>query len=473
MHSILRHILFFILLLAAARTGFAQTDSFASAYFIVNDIEIEGNKRTKTFIIERELDFKIGDTVLTKNLESRLQRTHNRLFNTSLFLETTTQLIATDSTHKTVKVIVKERFYTYIVPLVGLADRNFNEWWVQRDHKFNRLDIGLYFLQKNMRGRNESMKIKAEFGFTKKAEFTYTIPYLTKSRKLGLIYYVGYILNKQVAYNTLNNKLYYVEDATFIRERFATGITFTYRSKFYLEHQLGITYNNNAIGDTVAQLNPTYFSEGRTKQEFISLKYSLIRDHRDIRYYPLKGTYMRLDAEQLGLGINQDIALTSLKSEVSIYKPIKKRFNIAGTLKGKISTPIQQPYFNQRGLGYDKETVSGYEQYVIDGQKYILGKINFRYKLLDWKLSVYDLPDERFEKIPLKIFLKAYIDLGYVWDGRTNIYAQGNQYYANVYLPGGGIGFDFVSYYDFVMRVEYSVNRDLQSGVFINFKAGI
>ena len=473
MHSILKHILFILSFLVTASVGFAQVDSSGSGYFVIDNIEIEGNKRTKTFIIERELDFKIGDTVLTKNLEARLQRTHNRLFNTSLFLETNTQLISTDSTHKTVKVIVRERFYTYVVPIIGLADRNFNEWWVQRDHKLNRLDIGVYFLQKNMRGRNESMKIKAEVGFTKKIEFTYTIPYLTKSRKLGLIYYVGYILNKQVAYNTLSNKLYYVEGASFIRERFGTSLTFTYRSKFYIEHQLGVSYFNNAIGDTVAQLNPTYFLEGRTKQEFISLKYSLIRDHRDIRYYPLKGSYIRLDIEQMGIGINHDIAMTSFKSEISLYKPIQKRFNIAGTLKGKFSTPIQQPYFNQRGLGYDKESVSGYEQYVIDGQKYILGKVNLRFKLLDWHLGLHDFPDERFSKIPLKIFLKAYVDMGYVWDNRTDIYAQGNAIYANTYLPGAGLGFDFVTYYDFVMRVEYSVNRDLQSGVFINFKAGI
>ncbi len=473
MHSILRHILFLLSIFAFAQTGFAQTDSTLSSYFIIDSIHIEGNKRTKTFIIERELDFKVGDTILTKNIESRLQRTQNRLFNTSLFLETNTQLVSTDAIHKTVKVVVRERYYTYIVPIIGLADRNFNEWWVQRNHNLNRLDVGLYFLQKNMRGRNESMKIKVEFGFTKKAEFTYTIPYLTKSRKLGLIYYIGYILNKQVAYNTIENKLFYVESSAFIRERFGTGITFTYRSKFYLEHQLGATYYNNAIGDTVAQLNPTYFSEGRTKQEYISLKYSLIKDHRDIRYYPLKGTYIRFDAEQMGLGINKDISLTAFKVEISVYKPIKKRFNIAGTLKGKVSTPIQQPYFNQRGLGYDKEAVSGYEQYVIDGQKYILSKINFRFKLLDWNVPLHDFPDERFSKIPLKVFLKAYMDMGYVWDNRTTVYAQGNRHYANTYLPGGGVGFDFVTYYDFVVRVEYSVNRDLQSGVFINFKAGI
>lgn len=474
MYSILKHILFLLLCGLCYHVSHAQVITPSDVdYIIIDSIHIEGNKKTKDVIIIRELDFKIGDTISTQKLDYRLQRTQNRLFNTSLFLETSTSIIDIDSTHKELKVIVKERFYTYIVPIIGLADRNFNEWWVQRDHKLNRLDLGVYFLQKNMRGRNESMKIKAEFGFTKKIEFTYTIPYLTKSRKLGLIYYIGYILNRQVAYNTIDNKLLYIEGDKFIRERFGSGLTFTYRGSFYLEHQLGVTYFNNHVGDTVTSLNPTYFLDANTKQEFVSLKYSLIRDHKDIRYYPLKGSYIRLDIEQMGLGLSKDISLTSIKGEISLFNPLKRKFYLATTLKGKYSTPIEQPYFNQRGLGYDKEAISGYEQFVIDGQKYILSKVNLKYQLVDWSLNLHGFPEERFTKIPLKIFLKTYVDMGYVWDNRTDMYALGNVHFANTYLPGGGIGLDFVTYYDFVLRVEYSVNRDLKSGLFINFKATI
>ena len=474
MYSILKHILFLLPFLGWYHVSHAQVVTSADAtYIVIDSISIEGNKKTKDVIILRELDFKIGDTVPTSKLDYRIQRTQNRLFNTSLFLETSTSLLDIDSIHKVLKVAVKERFYTYLVPIIGLADRNFNEWWVQRDHKLNRLDLGVYFLQKNMRGRNESMKIKFEFGFNKKLEFTYTIPYLTKSRKLGLIYYIGYILNRQVAYNTIENKLFYVEGDKFLRERFGSGLTFTYRGSFYVEHQLGATYYNNHIGDTITSLNPTYFLDAHSKQEFVSIKYALIRDHRDIRYYALKGSYIRLDVEQMGLGLSKDISLTSIKGEISLFKPLKKKFYLATTLKVKYSTPTNQPYFNQRGLGYDKEAISGYEQYVIDGQKYILGKVNLKYKLFDWNFNLHGFPEERFTKIPLKVFLKTYADMGYVWDGRTNVYAQGNVHYANTYLPGGGIGLDFVTYYDFVLRVEYSVNRDLQSGLFINFKATI
>ncbi|WP_299253298.1 BamA/TamA family outer membrane protein [uncultured Cytophaga sp.] len=474
MHSILKHIILIGILFICPLAHYAQTqDSQTEEYIIIDSIHIVGNKKTKEHILLRELDFNVGDTIVIEKLDARILLTQNRLFNTSLFLETNTYIEGKDSIHKTLHVTVKERFYTYVIPIIGLADRNFNEWWVQRNHNLSRLELGMSFLQKNMRGRNESLKVKTEFGFTKKIECTYTIPYLTTSRKLGLIYYVGYILNKQVAYNTIRNKLFYIEDNSFIRERFSSGLTFTYRGKFYIEHQLGVTYFNNHIGDTIVTLNPTYFSNAHTKQEYISLKYAFIRDHRDIRYYALKGSYIRFDVEQMGLGINKDIFLTSLKGEISIFQPFKKKFYLATTLKGKYSSPINQPYFNQRGLGYDKEAISGYEQYVVDGQKYLLSKVNFKYKLFDWNVNLNNFPEKRFAKIPLMVYFKTYVDMGYVWDNRSSVYALGNIHYANTYLPGGGFGLDFVTYYDFVIRVEYSVNRDMQSGVFINFKATI
>ena len=340
MLSILKHILLFTTIIAFLPVCYAQAEQANdSTYIIIDTIQLSGNKKTKAVIIIRELDFKIGDTVFIKTLEDRINHTKNRLFNTGLFLETDIEIIGTDAIHKIMVVELEERFFTIIIPIVGLADRNFNEWWVQRNHDLNRLDIGIYLLQKNMRGRNETMKIKFEFAFTKKIEFTYTIPYLTKSRKLGLIFNIGYILNRQIAYNTLENKLFFVEGNKFLRERFGTGLTFTYRGSFYIEHQLGATYYNNSVGDTITALNPKYFLNGNTNEEFVSLKYSFIRDHKDIRYYPLKGSYLRFDVEQMGVSPNRAFSFTSFKGEVSLFKQLKKRFYLATTFKGKYSTP--------------------------------------------------------------------------------------------------------------------------------------
>jgi len=44
---------------------------------------------------------------------------------------------------------------------------------------------------------------------------------------------------------------------------------------------------------------------------------------------------------------------------------------------------------------------------------------------------------------------------------------------SNKFIFGGGLGIDFVTYYDAVLRLEYSVNSEKEFGFFIHFKADI
>ncbi|MFN8415200.1 MAG: BamA/TamA family outer membrane protein [Cytophagaceae bacterium] len=450
-------------------TATAQSDSVV----YIQSIHLSGNDKTKASIIHRELNFKEGDSLTTTQLSKSMSLSEKRLFNTSLFLEThvTAQI---DSNRKAlINVVVKERWYTFIVPLIGLADRNFNEWWVTRNHDFSRLELGAYWVQKNVRGRNETLKVRGEFGFVKKAEITYQIPYLDKKKKFGLQYYIGFIANRQIPLQTLENKLAYFEDEStrrFARTRFSTGLTFTYRNNYYTQHQLGVFYTNNTIRDTIAELNPRYFLDSISKEKFITLRYSFIHDKRDIQYYATKGHLIRLDVEEMGMGLSKSIEMTSIKGEYTQFLSLSKRWYAAMTLRGKYSLPTNQPYFNQRGLGYDKDVISGYELYVIDGQRYWLNKWQLKFKLWEWQRTVDGIPDKRFSTIPIKIFLKTYFDMGYVWDYSG---VAGNAALANAWQSGGGVGIDIVSFYDFVMRMEYSVNRLGHAGFYINFKAAL
>jgi hypothetical protein len=43
---------------------------------------------------------------------------------------------------------------------------------------------------------------------------------------------------------------------------------------------------------------------------------------------------------------------------------------------------------------------------------------------------------------------------------------------ANSWQYGYGVGLDLITYYDFVMRMEYSINKMKQSGFFIHFASG-
>src|SRR3954464_6133894 len=55
--------------------------------FVISDIFITGAKKTKSYIIERELPFKTGDSVVLNELVSKFELGKNQLMNTRLFNE--------------------------------------------------------------------------------------------------------------------------------------------------------------------------------------------------------------------------------------------------------------------------------------------------------------------------------------------------------------------------------------------------
>ena len=51
-----------------------------------------------------------------------------------------------------------------------------------------------------------------QFGFDQKYDFVYTIPYIDKKERLGLRLSGGAALNKEVPYQTIDNKLEFYRD---------------------------------------------------------------------------------------------------------------------------------------------------------------------------------------------------------------------------------------------------------------------
>jgi hypothetical protein len=71
----------------------------------------------------------------------------------------------------------------------------------------------------------------------------------------------------------------------------------------------------------------------------------------------------------------------------------------------------------------------------------------------------------------LALYLGFHSDIGYVLEP-NNHETNGNQL-PNRLLWGNGIGFDIVTYYDRVMRMEYSINHLGEHGFFLHFLAPI
>lgn len=453
-------------LAAASLVQSSDIDSdFSKDQVYIRHIRIEGNIKTNERIVRRELDMMEGDSVRYEQLELRLLMNRNRIFNTNLFT-----YVALELPGDTLKIYLKERFYTYPLPILELADRNFNEWWQLRNHDPGRINFGINFVQKNVRGRNEMLRVKLQAGFNQKAEISYSIPYIDLNQKLGLLTFVSCITEKKIAYKTSGNILTYTEGNGRVRERFQAGIVLSRRGRFYTTSSLGLTYSYNHIADTVALLNPNYFLKGRTNQRYFALKYTFIHDRRDIRYYPMRGHYFSAEAEKLGLLPSDAINQFNMYFNYAWFKKVKGNFFVAAALTQKISLPKAQPYYNYRALGYNAYAVSGYELYVIDGQTFSMAKLNAKYRIFNLNFRMRFLPLEKMRSVPLAVYLKIYSDGGYVLDNTKN---PENMLLSNKFLWGNGIGLDFVSYYDLVLRVEYSINRSLQQGLFLHMKAAI
>ncbi len=442
----------------------------ANGHVIIDRITIEGNFKTKERLILRELSIRPNDTISFKSIFSVLEKNEQQLFNTGLFLEVEILLKDWNNNHVTAYITVVERWYVFPAPILELADRNFNVWWEEMGRDLSRLDYGIRFRHNNLSGRGDRLKLVTQFGFTQKFELYYKSPYFNKQQTLAVQPFIHFSRTKQIPYATIDNKQPFYEHPDFVRDRFYSGVDFFYRRSINYKHTLSLEFDQNKIGDTVATMNKDFFLEGRVFQRFFELNYSFEEDHRDVRYYPLSGRHFELELNQKGLGIFNDLSMTSITASLGLYKPLGQKVYAASQLKSKISFPRKQPYYNQLAFGYRQDFVRGYELYVIDGQHYSLFKSTVKYQLFNgFQSKLKSNAFSKFSTIPLGTYIKAYLDIGYVHD--EYYFAQNPL--NNELLIGGGIGVDFVTYYDMVLRVEFSINKLNEKGLFLHFKIDI
>src|ERR1700756_3284494 len=86
----------------------AQSVSDTTRAYTVGKIFITGNKKTKNYIIERELSFRSGDSISLHDLVTAFQMAHDRLINTHLFNEVVIYLKNFRGYEADVQIEVKE-----------------------------------------------------------------------------------------------------------------------------------------------------------------------------------------------------------------------------------------------------------------------------------------------------------------------------------------------------------------------------
>ncbi|MGI9542768.1 MAG: POTRA domain-containing protein, partial [Cyclobacteriaceae bacterium] len=149
-------------------------DSAQAQLVKIDKIFLLGNKKTKDHIILRELNVKVGDLINRSDLDLTLERDREKIINTRLFLDAKISVISLSERVVDIVVQVSERWYIFPIPIFQLADRNFNEWWVNQNRDLSRVNYGMKFYHRNFRGRGERLKLTAQFGFTKVFGMSYS-----------------------------------------------------------------------------------------------------------------------------------------------------------------------------------------------------------------------------------------------------------------------------------------------------------
>lgn len=462
-------------------------DSIENRILFLEAIEIRGNKKTKKKIITREIHLEAKTSYTFKEIKELIKLDENKIFNTGLFTSVQAELEFVGQSESTVRVVffVSERWYIWPSVIFKLADRNLSDWLFNQDAATDRFEYGFKFDQFNVRGLNERLSVMAQFGFKRRFYFGYKIPYLNRSQTFGMGINFSYSEHDQIDYSNVQNKRLFIgTDSIFgddnqrqiMSNTLTTDVYFNYRESFYNTHSVRLTYSRSNIIDEVLQFNPHYLGQdGQVEQDYFGLTYVFRRDFRDRNNYPMKGFLIDGRLTKTGLGIFKDINQGNAQALVAYYKPLKYNFNVASSLTGYTSYPSFQPYSAIEGLGFANNLMKGYELYVIQGQHYMMHKTELKKRIFSIEADLGRLmPLKQFRKVPIAAYFKVFFDQGYVQNNlpSTSVTTV-SPLLSNRYLYSYGAGLDLVTFYDAVVRFEYSRNVLNEGGFFINVKAGI
>ena len=467
---VLVFLLIFTCLTGAAQSnqspGAVPVDSVAAENtreVLIDNIFITGNRKTKDKIILRELSVEIGKYYKFEGLREMLDFDRNKIYNTNLFNTVEVSILELDMEKIDIVVQVDERWYLFPIPLIDIIDRNFNDWVENHNADLSRIIYGLSLYHFNMRGMNERMTLTAQFGFSRRYEFQYDVPYIDRSQQNGLGFFVKFIEYKNLHYDNINNNRVFLESEDILKTNIFTGINYVRRNSFYARHFVDFAYSDSEVADTIFQLNPNYHTLSNKRQQYFNLKYKFSYDKRDIVAYPLNGYRLTASVEKSGLGVFGDVNLLNFRASYAQFWKLPNKFYFSNYTSAYISTPNDQPYSMLNGLGFGNDVVRGYELYVIHGQNYVINKTSLKYDIFSGSTELKKFPLQQFRHFPYAFYLKTYFDVGYA---SNVINYEGNQRLADQLLLGGGIGLDVVTLYDIIMRFEYSFNSIGENGLF-------
>ena len=337
---------------------------------VVEDIVLEGNEKTRDYVILRELRYRKGQP-FNKFLASRSME---RLYNLGFFEDVNMRLLPGSTDHSVVTEIEVIEQRTGVVT-VGAG-------YSKSDGMMGILELG----ENNLRGTGDKINFHWEFGGSSRGrnyQISYTRPWINSNGdSLGVSIFDR--RSKFEDYDADGDAI-----ATYYKRRKGFNATWArvtseYRKNYFTLETLreeyddygGFTFSPKAqtvAGSNIyAWQNAIFDNFGRTN----SFTFSHVYDSRDNYFAATKGRRISATFQYAGHGLGGKFDFFKLSLEGRFYKGLSNGHTLALRLKGGYinGTSSYNSLFNLGG----SDTLRGYEDYQFKGEKMYAVTLEYR-----------------------------------------------------------------------------------------------
>lgn len=447
----------------------------------VQTISVLGNEKTKPEIILRELSFQEGDSIEVDQLDELLERNRQNVYNLRLFNKV---VLSHEELQGNIYIIieVKERWYIFPIPHFRIEERNsYDLVTAIRERNFERLVYGLQLQWRNVTGRNELLSFYGQLGYSKRLYVDFFRPFIFPKKRIDLWSGVHHTNVREIIYGTIDGRLQRAAiESEPLRKSFRAYIGLRKRFTPYESLYTELTYQSYQFADSIYAFglegDPSNFIPSRDgREQYPSFTAQYVKDLRDLRTFPLNGwkyQFFFRAAGNIGGG-PQSTRFLKIGGTWSHYIPISKRWNFGYGTHHVASVGKYIPFFEKNFIGLGRrefsgisKTLRGYQSYLIDGSYVQMTKAELKFAVIPRKIvHLKEIPLKWFRDFPLGVYLTAFTDFGYVSD---NFFNNQDQFLKNKLLTGYGLGLNFISFYDTLLRVEWARNHLGQNGVFLH-----
>ncbi|MGB9774144.1 MAG: POTRA domain-containing protein [Bacteroidota bacterium] len=407
---------------------------------VVDTVLVKGNKVTESSIILREMSLR-RDSLITIE---KLRYNQERIYSLGLF--TQVDLLYDKTKVRTPLIVsVRERWYIFPVPIIGLEDR---DW--------KKLYYGLGFLHDNFRGKNEKLWLGFALGYDPWVEITYKNPWMNRSNLFSEF---------ELEYSVQKNKSLIAQGAgsNFDQHLFSGSILIGKR--FGLFTSLGVRLEYLRVSVTQPSAGRTISPSGI--DNLISATIGGSYDTRDLKEYASEGTFISasgtygrfLENTSTDNAISSHLWVGQVSGDARHYQRLSPALTLAGRAFGALTAGNAVPPYRHVFFGY-KERIRGYFYKVLEGENLFGSSVELRLKLLQpHYIHVEEIPIPQFDTWRIAMDISLFSDIGTVW-------FRNEQFLTKRFFLGYGAGIHLELPYSIILRLEYALNQSMK-GEFI------